>query len=182
MPKQIKIAIWVVVLGLLYSLLSSVSTKIYGDTKAIYNTSVEYETQYDAQTQNLISTFDSYYLSYTDQYGATSVSKEGFIELAKIAMSARADGANLAWKWVKENQPMPYAEFSSFYVNLVEFTKERYSQVLAIERQRQSIVQSHNKNITVFPNNIYNRYLKIKPIEYKAGYISDSTRKLFNIK
>lgn len=178
MPTQIKIIIAVVLSLVIGSFISST----FDNVKQVYNTSIEYNTQLESKTQDVISTYDAYYLSYKDQYDLGSLSKEGFIELAKIAMTARADGKNVAWKWVQENQPIPYSEFSAIYTNLVEFTKERYAQVNNLERQRQAIVQQHNQNILKFPNNLYNRWLGIKPLVYKAGYVSDSTKRLFNIK
>lgn len=181
MPKQIKYAIILVVLVLIYSTISSLVTKVYLEGKILYNTTVDLKLQETAKTQELVSTYDAEYLSFVEQYKLTNVNKDAFIQVTNIVMSNRKDGKNVAWKWMQENQPIPYEQFTSFYAQLIQFTQERFNILLSIEKSRQNIVLQHNKLITTFPNTIYNRYLKIKPLEYKFGYVSDSTKKLFGI-
>ncbi len=178
MPKNIKIALWVLALVIVYSLLSSISFR----AKEMFNTSIDYKAQYSAKEQDLVTTYDAYYLSFSDQYSLANINKEAFVQVTNIIMTNRADGKNLAWKWLTENQPIPYEQFTSFYANLTQFAKERYNAVLAIEQSKQKIVQSHNYNLKVFPNNWYNKVLKIEPLKYEYGYISDSTRAKFKLK
>jgi len=182
MPKQIKWVIAIIIVALTYSAISSITIKVYTEVKSLYNTTVDLQSQDVAKAQELVSTYDSYYLSFIDKYKLTNVSKDAFVQVTNIVMSNRKDGPNVAWKWMQENQNIPYEQFTQFYANLVEFTTERYSVLLSIEKARQDIVRNHNRLIAVFPNTLYNRYLKIKPLEYKFGYVSDSTKKLFNIR
>ena len=178
MPKNIKIAITIILLMVCYSTCSSVANK----GKELYNTSVSQRTQYAALLQKQVTTYDAYYLSFSEQYNIAGVTKEAFIQVTQIIMSGRTDGKNVAWKWVRENQQIPYDGFTSFYENLTQFVRERYKQLLVLEDNKQLIVQQNNELLYTFPNNLYNHFLHIQPLAYTYGYLSDSTKKLYNIK
>jgi len=81
-------------------------------------------------------------------------------------MSARKDGNNIAWKWVQENQNIPFEEFTIFYKQLSSFISQKFNENLAIERQKQAIIQKHNLLISTFPNNMYNKWLNIPVLVY----------------
>ena len=176
MPKNIKIAITVLVIILVSSLIDQVYTK----SKLMYNESKSLQLELNNINQSQIITWDSYYLNFQEQSENVSISKEGFIELANIVMSARKDGQSVAWKWVQENTQIPFEEFTYFYKQLSSFIAVKYEENRKIENQKLAIVQKQNLLIQTFPNNVYNWFLKIKPLQYKVGFVSEETKKRFN--
>ena len=176
LPIHIKIFIAVVMFLIVYS-----AAKLAFSTGVdIFNKTTEYRFDYDRLVEYQVTTFDNNYLIFKDKSNITNLNKETFIKVTEIIFSARTDGEKVAWKWVHENQQVDYNEFSKFYSDLSQFTKERFTENNAIEAQKQKIVQSHNLLITTFPGNVYNHYLKIKPLTYSRGFITAETKVLFN--
>lgn len=171
-------------LGLIVLILISykAANSIYKDSVSIYNNSVNLQTSYDKKVSEQITTYDANYLAFTENKDLANINKETFIVVTDIIMSARKDGQQLAWKWMQENQNIPYHEFTYFYKNLTAFVTDQYATLSRIEREKQEIVATQNTMIKTFPNNIYNKWLKIKPLEYKPGFVSENTKKLFNLK
>lgn len=155
---------------------------VYDSSVSLYNTTASLKLQYQQKQQELIAFFDAKYLAFTKKDSIAGFNKDVFITVTTIIMSNRKDGENLAWKWVHENQQIPYEEFTSFYHDLSDFVDEQYGGLFDIEKQKQLIVNQHNRILILFPNNIINHYLKIQPLVYSFSYLSDSSRKLFNIK
>ena len=153
----------------------------YDNGVAMHNQNEKLLVDYSKKTNEQVSTYDANYLIFKQKSEVANINRETFIVVTDIIMQNRRDGQQLAWKWVSENQQIPYAEFTSFYKDLSAFTEQQYGAMAAIERQKQEIVAAQNLLIKQYPNNIINWWLKIKPIEYKFGYVTDSTKKLFNI-
>lgn len=172
----------IVAFVLILIVLSNVFTTIYSGSKNLYNTSIVYNGEYIQARDEQVALFDAKYLAFQSKTDLASINKETFITVTQIIMSNRKDGENLSWKWVSENQQIPYSEFTVFYKELTAFVTEQYESLLSIEKRKQSIVAQHNIMIKTYPNNIYNWFIKIKPIEYSFGYISDSTKSKFNIR
>lgn len=175
LPIQIKILIGVIIFLFIYSICSH----LYTSTTNFYNNNKGYQFEYTQIDQDQITTFDNNYLIFTDKYSIAEINKETFITVTQIIMSNRKDGQNLAWKWVKENQPIDYNEFTKFYTDLSNFTLERYKENNSLERRKQQIVKEQNVLISTFPGVIYNYFLRFEPLEYKAGFITQETRTLF---
>lgn len=154
----------------------------YKKVTNFYNTTVEYKLDYNKETENQIITWDNKFNNFKEISTVTEVNKETFLTVTDIIMSNRKDGMNLAWKWNQENQQIPYEEFTIFYKELVQFSKERFQENINIERKKQSIAQAHNKTLETFPGIIYNYFLNIKPLEYKKGFVTKETKTLFNLK
>lgn len=167
MPIQFKILIGIVVTFIIFSF----GKMMYNGTTQFYNSHVSYTANYDQYEQDQITTFDNNYLIFKDQTDIADVSKETFIHVTEIIMSNRHDGKNLAWKWVKENQNIDYNQFTKFYIQLTDFTRERYKENNEIERKKQEIVKLHKFMLSSFPGVIYNKYL--------PGFITKETKKLF---
>lgn len=129
--------------------------------------------------ENQITTFDNNYLIFKEKSSIAGLNKETFVEVTKIIFDARTDGENVAWKWVHENQQVDYREFSKFYSDLSEFAKERFKSNSSIEAQKQEMVKFHNLSISTFPGIIYNYFLKIKPLVYTNGFVTQETAALF---
>ncbi len=97
-------------------------------------------------------------------------------------MENRRDGQNVSWKWLHENQQIPYEEFTMFYKDLSVFIAEQRKEYFDIEKTCQQIANQNNTLLDTFPNNIYNRYLHQEKIVFEYGFLSDSTNNVFKSK
>lgn len=176
LPVQIKLLLIAVVLLILYS----VASRVYKGTTSFYNTSKNYEFTYVQLTQQQITTFDNNYLIFKDKCTIAELNKETFVVVTQIIFENRADGMNVAWKWMQENQQVPYTEFTKFYSDLSAFVRERYDENNAIELQKQNIAKNQNQLLATFPGVIYNYFLKMPKLTYTEGFITEDTRILFN--
>jgi len=175
LPIHIKIVLFIFVL---FGTISLISSTVNPGIE-LYNTSKGIELKYTEVSQNQITNYDGYYLAFIAKQENANINKETFIKVTEIIMSNRKDGENLAWKWSQENQQIPYEEFTSFYKELSAFITERYFDNMKIEKEKQSLVQQHSKLLQTFPNNLYNKVIDIQPLKYKAGFISNKTKKMF---
>lgn len=175
LPIHIKIVIVVLSIAFVFGTLKSLITPAVD----IYNKSKVLSLSLDQKIQYQITNYDGYYLAFSDKQQNAGINKDTFIEVTNIIMSNRKDGQNVAWKWMQENQQIPYSEFTIFYKELSSFISERYSDNMRIEGEKQQLVQEHNTMLQTFPNNLYNRFLKIDPLVYKFGYVSEKTKETF---
>ena len=97
-------------------------------------------------------------------------------------MENRKDGQNLTWKWLQENQQIPYEEFTKFYTDLSDFITSQRKGYFDIEKVCQSIANQNNTLLDTFPNNIYNKALRLERIKFEYGFTSDSTENVFKTK
>jgi len=148
----------------------------------IYNKSVIISNQYSQKTVERKGFYDKLWKTFLQKEKITNINKDVFIEVAKIQMENRKDGQNVTWKWVQENTQIPYEQFTKFYADLSSFVEDQRKEYYALEKECQALAISHNMLIDTFPNNYYNRLLKIKPIEFTYGFLSDSTNKVFTTK
>jgi hypothetical protein len=175
MPLQIKILIAILVCFLI----TRVVNYTYNSSVDLYNKSKQYALSYEKVKQEQISNYDGYYNTFIDKQDNANINKETFLYVTNIIMSNRKDGEQLSWKWVTENQQIPYNEFSDFYIDLSNFIRERYADNMQIERNKQALVNSHNLLISTYPNNIINKWLNIQPLTYEFGFISKETKQKF---
>jgi hypothetical protein len=166
---------WIILLLVLGGLI-----KLCMPLPKLYNKHKVYEVAYNQKTTELQGFYDKMWKTYLQKDKITNVNKEVFIEVARIQMENRRDGAAVTWKWVQENSQIPYSEFTKFYSDLSSFIKEQRDAYYALEVQRQTIASSHNLLLDSFPNNIYNKVLRIEPITFNYGFLSDSTKKVFD--
>lgn len=146
----------------------------------LYNQTTELRLENDALLQKQRTNYDGYYQAFVDKQANANINKEVFIKVTNIIMLNRKDGQNLSWKWISENQQIPYEEFTVFYRELSNFISERYADNMAIEREKQEIVRKHNLLISIYPNNLANNYiLGIDKLVYKEGYVTDFTKSRF---
>ena len=179
MKLKTKIYLFLCVLTLIW--LVQCTNTVYNSGVEMFNSNQQYTVDLAKKTNEQVSTYDANYLAFKQKSSIAAINKETFIVVTDIIMSNRKDGQQLAWKWVTENQPIPYTEFTNFYKDLSTFTEQQYEVMASIEAQKQTIVANQNILIKKYPNNIINWYLKIKPLDYKFGYLSDSTKQLFKI-
>jgi hypothetical protein len=138
-----------------------------------------YEDDDGQKTEALKGFYDKLWKTYITKEKISKVGKDAFVEVAKIAMSAQADGANLSWKWVGQYAQLPYGEFMAFYADLSRYIEDQRNGYFALETERQSIVNEHNTMLKLFPNNLYNVLAGRKQLVFKYGFLSDSTNKVF---
>jgi hypothetical protein len=169
-----------IVFILLFGGLVYLGYKITKQSIVIYNTSKIYVNKYDQKTKERLGYYDNMWKTYSTKNSIAGVNKDIFIEVAKIQMEPRKDGASVAWKWVSENSQIPYHEFTAFYKDLSSFIETQRGGYYALEKACQEIATQHNMLIDTFPNNMYNKYFVKRPkIEYEYGFLSDSTNKVF---
>lgn len=168
------------VTGLLILLLLFVgASRFYKDSKAIYNKTVVYQNDYAQVNQEKETYYDNMWKSYTLKHNVLIENKATFIEVTKMIMDGRHDGEHLTWKWLQENQPVPYNEFTRFYADLSQFVESQRAGYLALEVKSQNIAKANNILLQTFPNNIYNKVLNRSQIDYKPGFTSIRTRQVF---
>jgi hypothetical protein len=176
LPLNIKLLI----IGILVLMALGTVNSTYEATTSLYNNTTTINLANDALIQKQRTNYDGYYQAFMEKQNNANINKEVFIKVTSIIMSSRKDGENLSWKWVSENQQIPYSEFTVFYKELSDFISERYKDNMAIEIQKQDLVRRHNLLISVYPNNLINGYiLEIDKLTYKEGYVSDYTKNKF---
>lgn len=148
----------------------------------MYNTSIEYQNRYTQISQEKEAYFDNMWKSEFLKDRIVERNKSTFLEVTKLLMDGRHDGDKLAWKWVQENQPVPYSEFTKFYSDLSAFIESQRAGYLELEKQSQEVSRANNTMLDTFPNNVYNKVLRIKHIEYQPGFSSTKTKQVFNTK
>lgn len=173
----------IVIITIIILAITTFSTrKVIEPMSTIYNESIKYNKQYDQKTMERKGYYDKLWKTFTQKEKITNLNKDVFIQVAKIQMENRKDGQNITWKWVQENTPIPYSEFTKFYSDLSTFIETQREGYYQLETQCQTISTAHNLLIDTFPNNIYNSILKIKRINFEYGFLSDSTNSIFSTK
>lgn len=145
----------------------------------LHNDVVKIENEYKQKTEEKIGYYDKLWKTYAQKESLAKVNKETFMEVSKILMENRKDGSNLSWKWVQENQPIPFSEFTSFYTDLSTFIESERKGYFELEKQSMELAKQNNTLLETFPNKLYNKFLGLKHIEYKYGFTSDSTNQVF---
>jgi hypothetical protein len=181
--KKPKINYWKILkIAILFFIVVKVCTSIYSfytDGKIMYNTSIVYKNNLKQKEEARLGYYDNMWKTYMTKNSICLLNKETFIEVTRLMMEARKDGSGLAWKWVQENQNVPYHEFTKFYADLSTFIEDQRKGYYALELECQNIVRQQNILLDSFPNNIYNKVLNIQRLESKYGFLSDSTNKVF---
>jgi len=86
------------------------------------------------------------------------------------------------WKWVQENQQIPYEQFTKFYEDLTIFVASQREAYFGIEKDCQLIANNNNTLLEVFPNNLYNKLLGCQKINFEYGFLSEKTTATFKTK
>lgn len=146
------------------------------------NKSIVYVHDFEKATQRLDGFYDKMWKTFKTKSKIQIESKETFVEVCKIIMTNRADGKNLAWKWLQENQNIDFNEYNKFYTDLSDYITEQREIYYKLETERQDIANSHNIMLDTFPNSFFNRGLQLKQIKYEYAFTSDSTANVFRTK
>ena len=148
----------------------------------MYNTSKIYHNNYTQKVQEKKGFYDKLWKTYLQKEKITNINKETFLQVTKMIMENRADGKNLSWKWLQENQQISYEQFTIFYADLSDFITSQREGYFGIEKECQLIASQNNTLLDTFPNNMYNKILKLKRIDFEYGFTSDSTEVVFTNK
>jgi len=152
------------------------------DGAKMYNKSKTLHNAYTQKVQEKAGFYDKLWKTYLQKEKITNVNKETFILVTKIIMENRRDGQNVTWKWLQENQQIPYSEFTKFYADLSDFITTQREGYFNIETQCQAIANSNNTLLDTFPNNLYNKLIGCQRIQFEYGILSDSTLNVINSK
>jgi len=123
--------------------------------------------------------YDKLWKTFLAKEKITNINKETFLLVTKVIMENRSDGEKITWKWVQENQKIPYEEFTLFYADLSDFITTQREGYFKIEQVCQEIANKNNTLLDTFPNNIYNKILNCQKINFQYGFLSDSTVNVF---
>lgn len=166
------------ILWFLYNMINP----LYTQSIKIYNKSKIYQNSYTQKVQEKEGFYDKLWKTYLTKEKITNVNKETFLQVSRIIMENRKDGQDITWKWVQENQQIPYEEFTKFYADLSNFITSQREGYFNIEKECQVIANNNNTLLDTFPNNILNRFLECKRIKFEYGLLSDSTSNVFKTK
>jgi hypothetical protein len=176
--KIIKYGILIIIVIYLFGFIKNISK----DNIKLYNTSKEYHNAYIQKIQEKMGFYDKLWKTYLQKDKITNINKETFILVTQIIMENRRDGEKLTWKWIQENQQIPYSEFTKFYADLSNFITSQREGYFNIEKECQTIANRNNTMLDTFPNNVYNKILKLERINFQYGFLSDSTINIFKSK
>ena len=176
--KKGKIIFWSVFILAIFVLYNIIKPFIT-DSVAIYNKSVQYQNLYQQKNDEKLGFYDKLWKVYLQKNQIAELNKDVFIEVTKIIMQGRADGDQVAWKWVQENQQIPYAEFTKFYSDLSEFVFSQREAYFNIEKECMLIANQNNTMLDTFPNNIYNKILKCERIKFNYSFTSKKSKEVF---
>lgn len=145
----------------------------------IYNSNIEYVNQYEQKSQERKGYYDKLWKTYVQKSQIAELNKDVFIEVTKSIMEGRGDGSQLAWKWVQENQQIPYSEFTKFYSDMSTFISSQREGYFNLEKECMEIAKKNNIMLLTFPNNIYNKFLGCEKIKFNYGFTSSKTKTTF---
>lgn len=176
-----KIKIIVILIAIFISLYFMIKPHVSGAIN-LYNETTNLSVEFNNKMYERELYFDKMWKVYLEKNNICQLNKDAFIDVTTLIMNGRKDGSNVAWKWLQENQPIPYNEFTIFYADLSRFIHSQREGYFALEKECIAIVNKHNILIKMFPNIMYNKLLNIDEIKYEVGFISDKTETVFDNK
>lgn len=148
----------------------------------LYNKNIEYTNQLDKQQYARKMFFDKLWKVYLQKYEICELNKNTFLEVTNMIMEGRHDGAQVTWKWLQENQNIPYSEFTKFYGDLSGFVNGQREEYYKLEEACMETVRQQNSMLDSFPNVMYNKILGIQKLQYNPGFTSTHTEHVFKTK
>lgn len=174
-----KIIGWAIAIVLVV-LLFKLGKSVYQGSVFVYNQSKNYHNVYQQRVEEKQGYYDKLWKTFYEKKRIANLNKDVFRDITIIIMENRSDGENVTWKWLQENQHIPYEEYTKFYTDLTNFIHSQREGYYAIEKACQQIARQHNTLVDTFPNNIYNNwFLKQERIIFEYGMLSDSTLTVF---
>ena len=182
LDKPITITLKYIGIAVLISLFCMGIKNPFKPAITMYNQNISYVNNFEKVQQERKMFYDKMWKTYLTKNTICELNRETFIEVTSIIMQGRSDGQNVSWKIVHENQNIPYNEFTAFYADLSNFVTSQREEYYKLETQAMSIVQQQNSMLDSFPNNIYNKVLDIKKLNYSPGFTSYKTETVFKDK
>ncbi len=174
-----KIIGWMIVIVLVV-LMFKLGKSVYQGSVFVYNKSKNYHNLYQQRVEEKLGYYDKLWKTFYEKKRIANLNKDVFRDITIIIMENRSDGENVTWKWLEENQHIPYTEYTKFYTELSSFIHSQREGYYAIEKACQQIARQHNTLLDTFPNNIYNNwFLNQERIIFGYGLLSDSTLTVF---
>jgi hypothetical protein len=146
------------------------------DMKRIYNTNVTYEKSYTQVEQSLLGYYDMTWKTVADKWKISDSAKAAGLEFVKSIYENKKDGQGNGLRLLVESKLIPLEDYNAFYSDLSYYIEAQRKGYYELEKQKQSIVASQAVLLDTFPNNLYNKLLGIKKIEYKYGLLSNKTK------
>lgn len=159
-----------IIIILFIGLLGYFLNSSYKSSKVMYNKSVIYHNNIKQVDQQKKVFYENLWATYSDKRSINDMNKDMFITISKIIMENRKDGSNLAWKWVKENQDIPFSEFTRFYADLSRFIEDQRNEYYLLEVRRSEIANANNVLLDTLPNVIYNKIIGCEKINYETNF------------
>ena len=178
--RKLRTFIWLSVIFILVIIITNLTKILYGDVSRMYNKSKIYQNAYSIKVEEKKGFYDKLWKTYLVKEKISNINKDVFLTTARIIMESRRDGANVAWKWTRETQQIPFEEFTKFYANLSDFITSQREGYFNIEKECMAIANANNTLLDTLPNNIYNHFVKLPRIQFQYGFLSDSTINVFN--
>lgn len=178
-PIRWKRWIWLTVLVIFLLTTFKFGKTIFKQSVFIFNTSKIYQNTYQQKVEEKLGFYDKLWKTYQTKAEITNMNQEMFLQVTKIIMANVADGENLSWKWVSKYPDIDYSQFTAFYADLSGYIEKQREGYFNIEKACQLIANQNNTMLDTFPNNIYNRVLKLERIKFEYGFLSDSTNNVF---
>jgi len=173
-PKTVTLLILCVILGH-RAYLGSI------DMKRIHNTNVSYEKSYTQVEQSLLGFYDMTWKTVADKWKITDSAKAAGIEFVKTIYENKRDGQGAGLRLLVEAKLIPLEQYNAFYSDLSSYIESQRKGYYELEKQKQAIVAAQGVLLDTFPNNLYNKLLRIKKIEYKYGLLSNKTKADFSL-
>jgi hypothetical protein len=181
-PIRWKRWIWLAIALIVVVNITKFGKTIYKQSVFMYNTSKKYQNTYQQKVEEKLGFYDKLWKTYQTKAQIANMNKDVFIEVTKIIMANVADGENLSWKWISKYPDIDYNQFTAFYADLSNYITKQREGYFSIEKVCQLIANQNNTMLDTFPNNIYNRALKLPKIKFEYGFLSDSTNNVFRTK
>jgi hypothetical protein len=179
-PIRWKRWIWLLITLILVINIFKFGKTIYKQSVFLYNTSKIYHNTYQQKLEEKLGFYDKLWKTYQTKAQIANMNKDVFVEVTKIIMSNVADGEKVTWKWIsKYPENIDYDQFTAFYADLSTYIAKEREGYFSIEKACQLIANKNNTMLDTFPNNIYNRTLKLQKINFQYGFLSDSTNHVF---
>lgn len=168
-PKTVTLLILCVILGH-KGYLGSI------DMKRIYNTNVAYEKTYVQLEQSTMGYYDMTWKTIADKWKISDSAKSAGLQFVKAIYENKKDGSGAGLRLLVESKLVPVENYNEFYSDLTYYVESQRKGYYELEKQKQAIVASQAVLLDTFPNNLYNKLLKIKKIDYKYGLLSNKTK------
>lgn len=178
----VKKGIVLLIVSYLLILLFNLGKGVFKDSSTMYNKSIVYKYALNSKNQEKAGFYDKMWTTYGEKLKISNMNKDMFIQITKIIMENRADGKNLAWKWLQENQNIPFEQFTVFYTDLTDYITTQREGYYIIEKECIKIANENNAMLDTFPNNLYNKFIGCPKLNAEYGFLSVKTIETFKTK